>query len=131
MNKKRSVVFVCSVYVTETCKLLSKIITAESHSAAMELFELEHGIIPQEILGPFKKVNPLSDDKKEVSVVKFTSDKPRRAIYENWLVNAFLLLEPANTAYLIFLNRTDNKKVPYPKGTFLVSTYNLRFIDNE
>ena len=123
MNKKgpREVVFVC----VEHSQQITKIISASSPKEASELFIKEFIVSPKEILGPFfKKRTKVIETTREL---KFTN-QTRKAIYNDWLVNAFLLKEPVDQAYLVFLKRTDDKKVPIPKGTITVPISDLRFI---
>jgi hypothetical protein len=60
-------------------------------------------------------------------VLKF-SNQTKKAIYNDWLVDAFLLQEPENQAYLVFIKRVDDKKLPSPKGTITVPITDLRFV---
>lgn len=80
---------------------------------------------PKEILGPFYK--------KRAQVIENTrslkfSNQTKKAVYNDWMVNAFLLKEPENQAYLVFIKRVDDKKLPIPKGTITVPISDLRFI---
>ena len=52
----------------------------------------------------------------------------KRAIYDGWLVDAFLLKEPVDTAYLVFIKREDGRELPIPKGILIVPVSNLRFL---
>lgn len=126
MSRKgaRPTVFVC-ISMTSQGSLLSKIITADSQSIASELFEKEYSSAPKEILGPFyKKRTQVIENTR---ILKF-SNQTKKAIYDNWVVNAFLLKEPENQAYLVFIKRTDDKKIPLPKGTITVPVSELKFI---
>lgn len=126
MSRKgaRQIVFVC-ISVTSAGNLLSKIIPAESHSDAGILFEKEYACTANEILGPFyKKRTQVIENTR---ILKF-SNQTKKAIYDNWVVNAFLLKEPENQAYLVFIKRTDDKKIPLPKGTITVPVSELKFI---
>lgn len=120
----RPVVFVC-ISVSNDCELLTKDISAESQAEAADLFFEEFKVKPKEIHGPFrKKMAQVLETTREL---KFTN-QTRKAIYNDWEVNAFILKEPAEQAYLVFLKRTDNKKIPFPKGTITVPLSELRFI---
>lgn len=123
MNKKgaRQTVFVC-ISINEG-KLLSKIIPSDSVENASSLFFEQEKIKPQEILGPFyKKRTKILETTR---VVKF-GNISKKAIYDNWMVNALYLKEPENHAFLIFLKRIDDKKVPAPTGTVIVPIADLR-----
>lgn len=119
----RQVVFVCaSVFNSE---LFTKIIPAETQDEASKLFIEEFKHDPLQIMGPFYK--------KKTQVIEVTrvlkfSNQRKRAIYNEWIVDAHFLKEPENHAYLIFVKRTDDKKVPFPKGTITVPISELRFI---
>lgn len=126
---KRQIVFVCSA-IQNNLNLISEIIPAASSQEASKLFEDKFFIKPKNILGPFikKKVPQI-----EVNTpIKFDG-LPKQAIYNGWLVNAFLLKAPENTAFLIFLKPVDDDKTPLskttpPKGTTIVPIIDLRFI---
>ena len=125
MNKKgaRQIVFVCSA-ISPNGDLLSKIIPASTIEEASNLFFEQQNISAKEVLGPFykKRVGVLENTR----VIKF-SNETKKAIYNDWLVNAMLLKFPENQAYLIFIKRVDDKKVPPPKGTIIVPISELRF----
>lgn len=119
----REIVFVCSAIINNL--LTNKIIPAASPNEAADLFFNEFNVRPQESLGPFYK--------KRTQVIETTrtlklTNQSKKAIYEDWLVNAFYLQEPEGYAYLVFLKRTDNKKIPPPKGVVTVPISNLRLL---
>lgn len=117
----RSTVFVCVGFHTE---IITKTIYSDSIEDASSLFQSEFGILPKEVLGPFYK------KKAKVEIthkLKFTN-KMVKAVYNNWIVNAFLLEEPVDKAYLVFIKRSDDKKASPPKGTVVVSVADLRII---
>jgi hypothetical protein len=125
MNRKRirPLIFVCAAILNG--ELLTKSIIANNNSEAIELFTEQFGVAPKEILGPFLK--------KRVKVVESTkilkfSNQTKKAIYNDWIVNAFILIEPPDQAYLVFIRRTDNKKATLPAGTITVPISELRFI---
>jgi hypothetical protein len=121
---KRQIVFVCSAIQNDS-DLISEIIPASSSQEASKLFEDKFFIKPKNILGPFIK-------KKAPQIEVNTSIKfeglPKQAIYNGWLVNAFLLKVPENTAFLIFLKPVDSDKTTPPKGTTIIPITDLRFI---
>lgn len=126
MSRKgeRQVFFVC-VGITDVGELLTKVIPATSPDEASKYFSEKHSMTPKEILGPFYK--------KRAQVIENTrslkfSNQTKKAIYNDWMVNAFLLKEPENQAYLVFIKRVDDKKLPLPKGTITVPISDLRFI---
>jgi hypothetical protein len=120
----RKTVFVC-VGLSEKVGVITKTITAPTADEASKLFVEQYLFIPKEILGPFFK--------KRISIIeagvdlKFTGET-KRAIYDNWFVNAFICKDPADRALLIFNKRVDSKKMPIPKGTIHVPISDLRFI---
>lgn len=122
-NGTRQIVFVCCA-ISNCGNLISKIIPAESPDEANSLFMKEFSIKAREILGPFykKKKQVL----ESIQTLKF-SNQTKKAIYNDWLVSAFLLNEPEKHAYLVFIKRTDDKNLPPPKGTIVVPISDLRF----
>lgn len=125
MRKKlRQVVFVCSS-ISQSGELINKIIEANSVSEASLIFFEQYSLKAKEILGPFyrKKTQILENTR----TLKF-SNQSRKAIYNDWIVNALFLKEPENYAYLVFIKRVDNKKMSPPKGTITVPISDLRFL---
>lgn len=120
----RPTVFVC-VAITKPGDLITKVITATSHAEAGKLFTEHFTIEPREVMGPFFKKR--AQVIESTRVLKF-SNETKQAVYNDWLVNAFMLKEPENQAYLVFIKRTDDKKVPTPKGTITVPVSDLRFL---
>lgn len=120
----RPVVFVCAAIDTNNA-LCTKIIEASNQEEAISLFKEQFSFEPREVLGPFFKKR--AQVIENTRVLKFSNEN-KQAIYNDWLVNAFLLSEPVNQAYLIFIKRTDGKKVPTPKGTITVPISDLRFL---
>lgn len=127
MESKRSrpITFVCSA-ISGSNELISKIVIAKSVDEASKLFFEQHKVQPKEVLGPFYRVK--TQILENTRVLKFADNRPRKAIYNDWVVNAFVLSEPSDHAYLIFLKRTDDKKIPFPKGTITAPIQDLRFI---
>lgn len=126
--KKNQELYVCSGIYND--KVLSKIIPASCKKEAGIIFSEKFAISAQEILGPFCSLRKKILD--TTKVLKFSDNKIYKAIYNDWLVNAFCLLEPADYAYLIFLKRIDNRKdIQAPKGTTIVPMHELRFIKDE
>lgn len=120
----RPIYFVCSA-VTQCGDLISKTIQAISQGEAIDLFNKDFDCSPQEIFGPFyKKRTQILETTREL---KFSS-QAKEAIYNDWLVHAFTLREPIDQAFLIFIKRIDNKKLPSPKGPITVPISDLRFI---
>lgn len=127
MSRKgaRQIVFVCAS-LADTGELITKIIPAESPDEASKAFVNEFTVQPKEVLGPFyKKRTRILESTR---VLKFGSEN-KPAVFNDWVVNAFLLKEPENHAYLIFVKRVDDdKSIPYPKGTIVVPVSELRFL---
>lgn len=122
--RHRQTVFVCAV-ISNDQQLITRIIVAHSPKEAAELFQAEVFLQPQEILGPFyKKKTQVIENTR---VLKFLN-QAKRAVYNDWIVDAFMLQEPENQAYLVFIKRVDNKKMAMPKGTITVPVTDLRFI---
>lgn len=127
MSRKgaRQIVFVCAG-LSVSGDLITKIIPAESQDDASKTFTNEFAVQPKEIMGPFykKKTRVLENTR----VLKF-SNQFKQAVFNECVVNAFLLKEPENHAYLVFIKRMDNNKsLPLPKGTHVVPISELRFL---
>lgn len=123
----RPIFFVCAA-VSGTGDLVTKLIESTSPGEASQKFEDENSLKPQEVMGPFyKKRTQIIENTR---VLKF-SNETKSAIYNDWIVNAIMLKEPENHAYLVFIRRADDKKLPHPKGTITVPVSDLRFINGE
>lgn len=123
-NGPRPVVFVCAA-LSEVGALLTKVVTAQTPDEASKLFNEQFGVSPQEVMGPFfKKRAQVLETTREL---KFTN-QTKKAIYDGWVVNAFVLKEPENQAYLVFIKREDGKSMPTPKGVITVPISDLRLI---
>ena len=124
MNKKgpREVVFVCAAI--KNGELISKTITASCQNDALKFFNTEFQVNAEQVYGPFhKKRSQVIEKTREL---KFANET-RKAIYNEWYVNAYILKEPENQAFLVFTKRTDGKKMPSPKGTITVPISELRY----
>lgn len=121
----RPVVFVCIGMNTEKSEFVSRVIQAVSQEEAASFFFEQTKLKAQTIHGPFrpKRAQVLENTR----TLKF-SDQSRKAIHNEWEVTAFILKEPENCAYLVFIKRVDDKKLPAPKGTVIVPVSELRFI---
>jgi hypothetical protein len=125
MSRKgaRQLVFVCASIING--ELITKIIPATSTLEARDCFKKQFSCDPQEVMGPFfKKKTQVIETTR---VLKF-SNQAKKAIYNDWMVNAFLLTDPVDWAFLVFIKRADDKKMPLPKGTITVPITDLRFI---
>lgn len=123
-KRRRQIVFVCSSVVNS--ELISEIIPANSIGEASKFFEEKFSTTPKSILGPFYKKRSAVLEKR--TPVKFDG-KPMKASYNGWLVNAFPLKDPEDSAFLIFIKQIDeNQKQTPPKGTVIVNINDLRLI---
>jgi len=108
--------------------LVAKTIEAKSLSEAVDIFEKEFSVSPQETFGPFykkrsrviEKTNGLTFDNEIKNAI------PVSATYNGWLVNAFFLKNLKSQAYLVFIKRVDDKKIPRPQGNVIVPISELR-----
>lgn len=123
IKQKRDTFFVCSAILHG--EIIQRTIEAVDFSTARKSFEDNEKIFPTVITGPFFKKRGL--DQECFQNLKFTGTS-KKAIFEGWEVNAQLLLEPKNTAYLFFKRRIDGKNVSQPDGHVIVDVNNLRFI---
>lgn len=122
----RQLIFVCSS-VNAKGELISKMVPAKTPDEASSLFMNQNSIAAQAVLGPFyKKSTQVLETTRSL---KFAKSGARKAVHNDWVVNAFVLSEPANHAYLVFIKRVDDKKLPAPKGTITVPISSLRFLD--
>lgn len=120
----RPIYFVCCASNSDG-DLIAKTILATQVSEAIEVFKKEFGLAPQQSFGPFyKKRTQILEKTREL---KFTTEC-KKAEYNGWLVNAFMLKVPEDQAYLVFVKRADGKKLPIPKGTITVPTSELRIL---
>ena len=96
----RPIFFVCSSIIDN--KLISEMIESTTVKDAQSLFLDKYKLKPETIFGPFYK--------KRTQVLEITtalkfSKQTKTAQYNDWLVNAFLLQEPKDCAYLIFIKK--------------------------
>ena len=128
MNKRgpRPVVYVCvGVDLEKPEDPVVKQITATSQGEAASFFFEKTGTKAKTICGPYR---PKREQVIEnTRTLKFTNEQ-KRAIYNDWEVNACFLKEPENHAYILFLKRVDGKQQPQPKGTIVVPVSDLRFL---
>ena len=123
INKKaKQTCYVCSA-IKEN--LISEILLASSIEEANSLFKSKFGLPPQIVLGPFFKKR-VKSTQIETSI-KFDG-KPRKASYNGYIVNAFLLKEPSDSAFLIFVKSIDDQSKQLPKGTVIVPLNDIRFL---
>jgi hypothetical protein len=120
----RPIYFVCAA-VAGKGDLIVKMVLSSSQQEAMDIFRKDFSISPQEVLGPFYK--------KRMQILETTrtlkfSNQTKKALFNGWIVNAFMLKEPVDQAYLVFIKREDGKKIPFPKGTITAPVAELRFI---
>lgn len=126
MSKRgpRPVVFVC-IGSLENTEFVSKVIEAATQNDAAYLFLQQTNIKAKTIHGPFspKRAQVIESTR----TLKFTNQS-KTAEYNGWEVTAFFLKEPEDYAYLIFIKRNDDKKLPLPKGTVVVPISDLRIL---
>lgn len=123
----REIVFVCSG-ISNNGELVSQIIPGQTPQEASASFLELNKLDAKTVLGPFyKKKTQILETTRSL---QFASSIFKKAEYNGWLVNAFMLVEPANQAYLIFLKRVDDKKITIPKGTIIAPISDLRFQDD-
>jgi hypothetical protein len=122
-RQARPIYFVCAA-VSPEAGLLIKMISATSTQQAIDEFHNQFLLLPQEVLGPFyKKRTRILETTRQL---KF-SNEVKKASFNGWIVNAFLLQEPSDQAYLVFLQREDGKLVTPPSGTITVPISELFF----
>jgi hypothetical protein len=122
----RPIIFVCGG-ISASGDLIMETITASVQADAVSLFKDKYGSSPKNVLGPFysKKTQILEN----TTNLKFTSEV-KKAEYNGWYVNAMMLKDPVNHAFLIFNGRIDGKQMAAPKGTIVVPCSSLRIIQD-
>jgi hypothetical protein len=121
----RPVVFVCVAVNPEKPEdPVSIQIQATSQGEAASLFFEKTKLKAKNIHGPYRPKR--AQVMENTRTLKFTNEQ-KRAIYDGWEVNAMILKEPENQAYLFFLKRVDGKKQQQPQGTIVVPVSDLRF----
>jgi hypothetical protein len=120
---RRQLVFICGDIIDG--EMIMKAIPATSQAEAIQFFTDTHKQAPRQVLGGYY---PQRTQVLETTRVLKFSNQTKKAIYNDWVVNAFLLVEPVDQAYLVFLKRVDDKKIPNPKGTITVPISDLRFL---
>ena len=120
---RRQQVFVCSSI--KDGQLISETIEAASSEEAADSFAKIHKFVATDILGPLLKKKNCTL-KKQKKPLQFTNVS-KKAIYDNWSVNAFFLVEPNDYAFLVFIKRVDGKKVSKPTGVITVPIKELIF----
>lgn len=123
MKYERETYFVC--FGIKNNLIAHRTIPALSEKDAIEIYSQEFFITPQEVLGPFyKKKIKLKNDFKSLKFLNGSAN----AIYKDWNVDAFVLKEPKDHAFLIFKKRVDNSNATTPKETVIVPLSELRFL---
>jgi len=122
-TRQRKNFFVCMAIINH--ELVHDTIAADTANVAIQYFENKFKIKPKETLGPFikRKSKPVTI----TSNIKFDG-KPRKALYQDWLVNCFTLKDPENCVFLIYLKNKDDASKQPPKGTTIVPISEVRFI---
>ncbi len=123
MRTKKPKIFICVGLIDN--KIIADSMLISSVDEAKEQFTNKYGYCPDKILGPYLSPKKIEHEK----VLRFASHKSQKAIYNDWLVNAFLLHDPQDHAYLIFVKKTDDVSAIPPKGTTIVPIQDLRFIE--
>lgn len=125
-KKPRQIVYVCVGFDISANDCISRTISAATPQQAAEQFLQDTGVSAKDIHGPFK--HKRTQVLRTTQTLRFADQAARPAIYREWQVNSFLLTEPENHAYLIFLHRTDGKKQTTPQGTIIVPITELRLL---
>lgn len=120
-NNRQQTYYVCSAIKED---LISETFSASSVEEAENFFKIKFGLKPKIVLGPFLKKKIIAP--KIETAIKFDG-KPRQGIYNGYVVNAFSLKEPADSAFLIFIKSVDGDSKQLPKGTVIVPINDIRF----
>lgn len=121
----RQIVFVCSALVKGS--LVSEVVEKNLSEDAQKSFEVKYGARPSSVLGPFyrKRMGVLNSQTE----VKF-SGKSKKAIFNDWHVNAMLLTKPEKCVWIFFSTRVDGKKMPKPES-LIVKEEEVTFLTEE
>jgi hypothetical protein len=118
----RPIFFFCAAIVDQD--IVAEMVLGNTPAEASEAFEKQFGVPPKKILGPaLKKRKQVIETSRQLT---FTNQN-QKAIHDGWLVNAFILKDPADHAYLVYLKRIDDKKMSPPKGVITVPVSDLNF----
>ena len=120
---RRQLIFVCGDIIEG--EMIMKAIPASSQAEVIQIFTDTYKKAPKIVLGGY--YSQRTQVLETTRVLKF-SNQTKKAIYNDWMVNAFILTDPIDHAYLVFLKRMDDKKIPNPKGTITVPITDLRFL---
>lgn len=121
---KKKNIFVCSA-ISSDSELISKDFIADSESEASNLFEKEFNLLPRIILGPFIK----KKNKEVIQPKTINFSKPsKRAIYNEWLVNAFEIKESEKESFIIYIKPIDNSKKQKINNTCIIPKSELTYI---
>lgn len=111
-RKSRSVFFVCSAIKNNV--LLSKMIEEPTVEGSCFIFEKEFKIKPHIVYGPFyKKKSGILDKNFDI---KFKFGPNKHGIYNGWYITAMPLLNPPDSAYLLYNKRVDGQRVSKPSA---------------
>lgn len=125
MRTSKPKVFICLGLLEG--KIVAEPILIVSADEAKEQYINRYGVAPEKVLGPYLNPKKIEHEK----ILRFVSHQSQKAMYNDWLVNAFLLHDPPDHAYLIFVKKIDDVSAVPPKGTIIVPIQDLRFIENE
>jgi len=124
-RKKRPLFFVCSS-LNEDNKLISMNMEASSKDEASSLYKKKTSFIPLAVNGPFylKKIKTPKINRKEIIFSNIT----KKAIYKDFLVNAFMLDCPVDHAYLVYIKNVLNDETVKMKSTIIVPLEELTIL---
>ena len=111
---KKEIFYVCASCINQ--KLVLETIPASLEKDAVSLYKNKYGQVPEKIEGPFYKKRVYTEPVNQN--IKFNG-QIKSAMYQGWKVNAFLLQEPENFAFLVFLKNIENIKKKIKSGELL------------
>lgn len=111
-RKSRTVIFVCSA--VKDNQIISKMIESQTVEESYSIFEKDHGIKPQAVLGPFykKKTGVLEKNFD----IKFKFGQNKQGTYNGWEVTGMPLLNPPDSVYLLYNRRVDGQRAQKPQA---------------
>lgn len=111
-RKSKIITFVCSAIKNNI--LLSKMIDAPTVEDSCFIFEKEFEIKPHIVYGPFykKKTGILNKNFD----IKFKFGPNKHGIHNGWHITAMPLINPPDSAYLLYNKRVDGQRLAKPNA---------------
>jgi hypothetical protein len=108
-------------------KLVSEVVEKNVSDEAQKAFKAKYDQQPEAVLGPFyrKRMGVLNSQTE----VRFAGPS-KKAIFNDWYVNAMLLMKPEKCVWIFFNTRVDGRKMPKPEN-LIVKEEEVQFLSPE